>query len=62
MPLTPFHLGPGLLFGLLLFRYIDFPTSLIASVIVDVEPILALASLNYLLLASYGWIKKPATS
>lgn len=31
----------------LLFRYIDFPTFLIASVIVDVEPILALALLNY---------------
>jgi len=35
------------LFGLLLFRYIDFPTFLVASVIVDVEPILALAFLNY---------------
>ena len=42
MPLTPFHLGPGLLIGLLLFSYIDFPTFLVASVIVDVEPILVL--------------------
>jgi membrane-bound metal-dependent hydrolase YbcI (DUF457 family) len=42
MPLTPFHLGPGLLIGLLLLPYIDFPTFLIASVIVDVEPIVVL--------------------
>ena len=42
MPLTPFHLGPGLLIGLLLFSYIDFATFLVASVIVDVEPILVL--------------------
>jgi membrane-bound metal-dependent hydrolase YbcI (DUF457 family) len=42
MPLTPFHLGPGLLLGLLLLAYIDLPTFLVASVIVDVEPILVL--------------------
>ncbi len=48
MPLTPFHLGPGLLGGLLLNRYVDLPTFLIASVIVDVEPIIVLAfNLNY---------------
>jgi len=40
MPFTPFHLGPGLLFGLLLLSYIDFPTFLVASVIVDIEPLL----------------------
>jgi membrane-bound metal-dependent hydrolase YbcI (DUF457 family) len=43
MPLTPFHLGPGLLIGLLLLNWIDFPTFVVASVIVDVEPILVLA-------------------
>ena len=42
MPLTPFHLGPGLLIGLLFLSFIDFPTFLVASVIVDVEPILVL--------------------
>jgi len=42
MPLTPFHLGPGLLIGLILLYYIDFPTFLIASVIVDVEPIIVI--------------------
>jgi len=48
MPFTPFHLGPGLLFGLLLLGYIDFPTFLVASVIVDVEPFLVLTlNLNY---------------
>jgi len=40
MPLTPFHWGPGLLFGLLLLRWIDFPAFMVASVVVDVEPII----------------------
>ncbi|MFC7078414.1 hypothetical protein [Haloarcula halophila] len=35
MPLTPFHLGPGLLLGLLLFRYVDMPTVVLGSVLVD---------------------------
>ncbi|OQX21001.1 MAG: hypothetical protein BWK75_04115 [Candidatus Altiarchaeales archaeon A3] len=39
MPLTPFHLGIGLAFGMLLFRYINLPAILLASVIVDIEPI-----------------------
>ena len=48
MPLTPFHLGPGLLIGLLFLSYIDFSTFLVASVIVDVEPILVLTfNLDY---------------
>ena len=48
MPFTPFHLGPGLLFGLLLLSYVDFPTFLVASVIVDIEPFLVLTlDLNY---------------
>ena len=42
MPYTPFHFGPGLLFGLLLLSYIDFPTFMLANVIVDIEPILVL--------------------
>ncbi len=42
MPFTPFHFGPALFFGLLLFRYIHFPTFLIANVIVDIEPFLIL--------------------
>ena len=48
MPFTPYHLGPGLLVGLLLLSFIDLPTFLVASVIVDVEPLLVLAlNLNY---------------
>jgi membrane-bound metal-dependent hydrolase YbcI (DUF457 family) len=42
MPFTPFHLGPGLFVGLLLLSFIDLPTFLVASVIVDVEPLLIL--------------------
>jgi membrane-bound metal-dependent hydrolase YbcI (DUF457 family) len=38
MPLTPYHFGPAFLVGLVLLSYIDFPTFMIASVIVDVEP------------------------
>ena len=38
MPLTPFHLGPAILLGLIVLRYLDFPTLIIANVIVDIEP------------------------
>lgn len=38
MPFTPFHWGPSSWIGLLLFKIFDFPTLLIASVIVDIEP------------------------
>jgi hypothetical protein len=48
MPLTPFHLGPALFFGLLFFRFIHLPAFLIASVIPDLEPFLVLfLGLNY---------------
>jgi membrane-bound metal-dependent hydrolase YbcI (DUF457 family) len=48
MPLTPFHLGPGLFIPLLLLNIVDLPTFLIASVILDIEPILILSlSLQY---------------
>jgi len=36
MPFTPFHLGPALLLGVLLYYWVDLPTLLVASVIVDV--------------------------
>jgi len=42
MPFTPFHLGPGLLVGLLFLHYLDFPTFLVANVILDMEPMLVL--------------------
>ena len=42
VPLTPFRLGLGLFLGLLLINYIDFPTFLVASIMVDVEPIMVL--------------------
>jgi len=38
MPFTPFHLGPAVFFGLVLFAFIDFPTFLVANVVVDLEP------------------------
>ena len=48
MPFTPYHLGPALFLGLLFLSFIDFPTFLIASVIVDIEPFLVLfLNLNY---------------
>jgi hypothetical protein len=48
MPFTPYHLGPALFLGLLFLSFIDFPTFLIASVIVDIEPFLVLFfNLNY---------------
>ncbi len=39
MPFTPYHFGPALLIGALLFPFIDFPTMMIASVILDLEPL-----------------------
>ncbi len=42
MPLTPFHLGPALFIGLILFRYVNLPSFLAANVIVDLEPFFVL--------------------
>jgi membrane-bound metal-dependent hydrolase YbcI (DUF457 family) len=42
MPFTPFHFGPGLLLGILLFPFIDFGTLIIASVILDIEPLVVI--------------------
>jgi len=48
LPFTPFHLGPALFLGLVLLRFLDFPTFLIANVIVDIEPFtVILLNLNY---------------
>ena len=48
MPFTPFHFGPGLLISLTFLSFIDIPTFLIASVIIDIEPFLVLVfHLNY---------------
>ena len=48
MPFTQYHFGPALFLGLLFVGFIDFPTFLVASVIVDVEPFLVLAlNLDY---------------
>jgi membrane-bound metal-dependent hydrolase YbcI (DUF457 family) len=48
MPFTPFHLGPGLLISLTFLSFIDIPTFLITSVIIDFEPFLVLILyLNY---------------
>lgn len=43
MPFTPFHFGPALFFGLIFIAFLDFPTFLVASVIVDLEPFLAIS-------------------
>ena len=43
MPFTPYHFGPASFLGLLFFSFIDFPTFIIASIIVDIEPFLVLA-------------------
>ncbi|MFW9834348.1 MAG: hypothetical protein ACFFEK_10160 [Candidatus Thorarchaeota archaeon] len=39
MPFTPYHFGPALLIGALLFPFIDIATVMIASVILDLEPL-----------------------
>jgi hypothetical protein len=48
MPFTPYHLGPALIIGIIFIYYLDFPTLLVASVIVDIEPFNVLIfDLNY---------------
>jgi len=44
MPFTPFHLGPALLLGLMLSKYIDLATFLFANILVDLEPLLSCLS------------------
>ncbi len=39
MPFTPYHFGPAVIIGILLFPFIDFTTIMIASVILDLEPL-----------------------
>ena len=39
MPFTLFHLGPALLMGFILRGYLDLPTFIVASVLVDLEPL-----------------------
>ena len=42
IPFTPYHLGPSGLFGILFLKWVDLPTLLIASVIIDIEPIMVI--------------------
>jgi hypothetical protein len=37
MPFTPYHFGPAVLVGVLLFPFVDLTTVMVASVIVDLE-------------------------
>lgn len=38
MPYTPYHFGPASWIGLIFFKFLDFPTLLVSSVIIDIEP------------------------
>lgn len=42
MPLTPFHLGPGLLLGVLTLKFFNLWAILLGSAIMDIEPIVLL--------------------
>jgi hypothetical protein len=42
MPFTPLHLGPVFVFGLFLRRWLHLPTLIVASIAVDVEPLLVI--------------------
>lgn len=39
MPFTPYHFGPAVLVGVILFPFIDFATLIAASVVLDLEPL-----------------------
>lgn len=48
MPFTPYHFGPSLWIGLLFYRYLDFLSFFIASIIIDIEPFYVLFfNINY---------------
>ena len=54
MPLTPLHLGPALLVALLAYPLLDLPTLLVASAVLDLEPlIIMLLGLNQPLHGQY---------
>jgi len=42
VPLTPFHLGPGLFFGVLTLRFFNFWAILLGSLVMDFEPLILL--------------------
>ena len=42
MPFTPYHFGPALLAGVLLFPFFDFVAMMVACIVLDIEPILVL--------------------
>ena len=43
MPVTPFHVGPALLLGILVFPALYMPGLILGAVIVDIEPFLYLS-------------------
>ena len=42
MPFTTYHFGPALLLGVLLFPFLDVTTLMVASVVLDLEPLAVL--------------------
>ena len=45
MPFTPYHVGPALLVALLLYPLLDIPTFIVASLILDLEPLAVILGL-----------------
>ncbi|MFA9495172.1 MAG: DUF4184 family protein [Candidatus Bathyarchaeota archaeon] len=45
MPFTPYHVGPALLVALLLYPLLDIPAFILASVVLDFEPLLWMLNL-----------------
>ena len=43
MPFTPFHLGPAIVVGLPLRKYLHAPTFIFGNLVLDIEPLLVLA-------------------
>ncbi|MEM2125731.1 MAG: hypothetical protein QXQ53_04970 [Candidatus Methanosuratincola sp.] len=44
MPFTPFHLGPAILAGILLLRHLNLPALIVASAVLDLEPLLVIVT------------------
>ncbi|MHA2393870.1 MAG: hypothetical protein ACXAEX_18215 [Promethearchaeota archaeon] len=42
MPFTPYHVGPALLVALIMYPLLDIPTFIIATLVIDIEPLVNL--------------------
>ena len=55
MPVTPFHLGPGLFFGMIFSKYLNLLAFLIGNIITDIEPFIVVVYEQFYSFSSYPY-------